>query len=328
MRIGVDIMGSDSSPFTLFESIFRVVGSHIPPPFFEVYATDDVVQKITCMYSSSLPENISFYSASKETSSYHESLYELIKNSDTSMTRGLQALKEGNIDAFVTAGETGALMVTSKTHLSMISSIKRPALLAIFPSLSTGFAVLDVGANLSNKAEYLVQYAAMGVIHQKVIKGISCPSVALLNVGSESSKGSMEHRKVYDGLKKMSKKGHFTFVGNVEGNDLFKKDLDVLVTDGFTGNILLKTAEGTADYIFEQIDRLSLNEENKKCICDCQKKFKDANHYGAVLVGVQGVVVKCHGNATVDSFHCGILEAIELVEKKFLHSLFSVDQMF
>lgn len=320
-------MGGDSSPYILFESVLRVVQSPIPSIFFEVYASDEVIQKLISTYSSLILEKISFFSASNEDSVSLESLYSLIKNSDTSMSKGLKALKEGSADAFVTAGETGALMVSSKFHLSMIPSIKRPALLAIFPSLSTGFAVLDVGANLSYKAEYLIQYAAMGAIHQQIIKGVSSPRVALLNVGTESSKGSIEQRKVFDALKKMSIDGHFTFIGNVEGNDLFKSSIDVLVSDGFTGNVLLKTAEGTADYIFEQVDRLSLPEESRKTIYDCQKKFKDANHYGAVLVGVQGVVVKCHGNATVDSFYCGILEAMELVEKKFLHSLLSVDQM-
>ena len=327
MHIGVDIMGSDSSPYTLFESILRIIDSPNPSPFFEVYASNEVIRNVISTYSNSILEKISFCLASNEASSCDESLYELIKNSDTSMSRGLQALKEGNIDAFVTAGETRALMVTSKIHLSMISSIKRPALLATFPSFSRGFAVLDVGANLSYKAEYLVQYAAMGVIHQKIIKGVSSPIVALLNVGSESSKGSIEQRKVFDALKKMSNKGLFTFIGNVEGSDVFKKKIDVLVTDGFTGNVLLKTAEGTADYIFDQVDRLSLIEEDKKCIHDYKKKFQEANDYGAVLIGVQGVVVKCHGNATIDSFYCGILDAIELVEKKFLHSLFSVEEM-
>ncbi len=175
------------------------------------------------------------------------------RKKDSSLCQGLQYLKEKKIDAFVSAGNTGALLFAAKTTLKTLKGIDRPALLALLPTKKKEVAVLDVGANLSLKPDHIVQFAQMGIAYQKS-RGIENPIVGLLNIGIEAKKGTPQLQEAYLKLDAMNRDQPF-FAGNIEGKDVFHGNIDVLVTDGFTGNVFLKTAEGIAAFILEQLEQ-------------------------------------------------------------------------
>jgi glycerol-3-phosphate acyltransferase PlsX len=254
-------------------------------------------------------------------------LLALRRKKQSSLCVGLRLVKEGKLDALVSAGNTGALVSASKMILGTFRDISRPALLALMPTKKRPVAVLDVGANLQAKASQLVQFAHLGAAYQKA-RGISDPRIGILNIGSEASKGTSEIRLAYKELSKLP-----AFAGNIEGKSVFDGDVDVLVTDGFTGNIFLKTAEGIANLVldrlhariphppfFPKVDatlRAPLSEIQAH-LDDLQRHLHYAEYPGALLCGVKGAVVKCHGYSTPEAFANGIRGAIEFASSHFI----------
>jgi glycerol-3-phosphate acyltransferase PlsX len=295
LKIGVDLMGSDNAPQILLDALER--GSLPESAEIVLICTEEFHSKkfkvIHC------PEFIGMD---------EPPLISLRKKKNASMNVGLRLLREGKLDALVSAGNTGALVSSAKLILKTTKGILRPALLTLMPTKKNPVAVLDVGANVQAKAEHLLQFAKLGVAYQKA-RGIERPSVGLLNIGSEAMKGTSEHRIAYHELQ-MSP---LRFVGNIEGKSVFDGEVDVLVTDGFTGNILLKTAEGIASLI---LDRLPPQAEAKEF-----HSLHYSEYPGALLAGVRGVVIKCHGYSSPKAFINGILGAFELAKEKFLDKL-------
>lgn len=236
-------------------------------------------------------------------------LVSLRKKKRASMLEGLRLLQKGEIQAFVSLGNTGALVSGSKMLLRAFKSILRPALITLMPTRKKPIAVLDVGANVQAKSKHLVQFATLGTLYQKA-RGILAPKVGLLNIGTESLKGTSELQEAFYQLQKDPK---IDFVGNVEGKTVFEGNVDVLVTDGFTGNVFLKTAEGIASLILDSLG------------ADPSHSSFQSLHYsaypGALLLGVQGVVIKCHGYSTETGFKNALVSAKELVEGHFLQKI-------
>lgn len=222
------------------------------------------------------------------------------KKKNASLTLGTKLLKDGAIDALITRGNTGALITSAKSALSTFPGIKRPALLALLPTKKGPVAVLDVGANVQSSADHLFKFAEMGIALQKLL-GIKNPDVALLNIGEEAMKGREEFRLVNERLNTAKQ---ISFVGNVEGRDVFEGVCDVLITDGFTGNVFLKTAEGVADFVLG-----TLGQDIGKSI-----KFNYADHPGAILIGVKGLVLKVHGSSPPSTLLKAASWAAELVK--------------
>jgi glycerol-3-phosphate acyltransferase PlsX len=241
-------------------------------------------------------------------------LHSLRRKKNASIPVGMRLLKEGKIDAFVSSGNTGALVSSAKMILSMLPGIHRPALLALMPTKKNPVAVLDVGANIQVKAQHLVQFAHVGAAYQKA-RGIDHPTVGILNIGSEALKGTSELRLAYQKLLNL-KNAPFRFAGNIEGKSVFDGDVDVLVTDGFTGNIFLKTAEGIASLILDRLHaHIPASELKKLNISDLQRHLHYAEYPGALLAGVRGIVIKCHGYTTPQGFANGVLGAINQRQK-------------
>lgn len=247
----------------------------------------------------------------------------------SSLVVGMRLLKKHQIDAFVSCGNTGALVASATLSLSRLPGVMRPALLATLPTEKGGVSVLDVGGNVSCKALYLVQFAHLGAAYQRAVKGIEVPKVGLLNVGSESKKGTKEVRQAYDLLKAYCQEQvnaglplRMDFVGNVEGRDVFKGVVDVLITDGFTGNVLLKTAEGVASLIFGSLADVcqggGVSDAFGKVVATLQKQFNYAEYPGAMVCGVDGVVVKVHGSASSKALYSSIIGAAECVQKQVI----------
>lgn len=225
----------------------------------------------------------------------------LRQKKDSSIRVALNLLKENQVQAVVSAGNTGAVMAMSKFVLNSIPGIDRPAIIAIMPSVKGQFVILDVGANVDCKPQYLLQFAIMGSAYSRSIMGCNNPRVALLNNGEEEGKGNILLKEAYGLLKKST----LNFVGNTEGKTMFKSDVDVIVCDGFVGNITLKVAEGTFEYI-----QYFLKKEIKESFWaklsflgmkGAFKNLKKTADYteigGAPLLGVRGNVTICHGSS-------------------------------
>jgi len=237
----------------------------------------------------------------------------------TSMGLAIAAVKEGRCEAAVSAGNTGALMAMAKVALGTLPGIDRPALAALLPSLGpTDHVMLDLGANTQCDANNLVQFAVMGAAYARAALGLKRPRVALLNIGSEEMKGTDVIRQAANALR-ASTHLPLEFVGFVEGDRISHGDVDVVVCDGFSGNIALKTAEGTARFVTDLLRRAfssSLRSKvgfliSRPATKLMQHHLDPNNHNGAVFLGLSGVVVKSHGGATAK----GIANAIGVASK-------------
>ncbi len=262
-----------------------------------------------------------FYSSDDFITMEESPVRALKQKKNASMLLGLRLLKQGEIDAFISAGSTPALILGAKTILSFLPGIKRPALFSYFPTKKNPVAVLDLGANVQCKALNLVQFAHMASAYLHV-NGLENPRVGLLNIGEEPLKGTSELKSAYQALKTMENPS-FQFSGNIEGKSVFDGNVDALITDGFTGNILLKTAEGIASLILDKISA-NLDEKTRSLlgseISDLQKHLHYAEYPGALLLGVRGIVIKSHGYSSPKAFINAVHGAIALVKKDFLKS--------
>lgn len=299
--IGVDLMGGDTSPPDLVKALKSIA---LPPGLRLILIGTPEWASIAAPFG--------YCSAPDVIEMSDHPLLALRRKKNASLCVGIRMLKEGTIQGFVSAGNTGALVSYAKIALSTLPGVLRPALLALMPTKKDPVAVLDVGANLHAKAAHLLQFAWIGAAYQEA-RGLLRPSVGLLNIGSEALKGTSEHRLAYSAMQEQSE---FKFIGNVEGKSAFEGHVDVLVTDGFTGNVFLKTAEGVASFILDQI-----SDPIKLQFGDLQKRLHYAEYPGALLAGVRGVVIKCHGYSTAQGIANGVLHAAELIEGKFLERL-------
>ena len=238
-----------------------------------------------------------------------------IKNSkNTSMWNSVKAQIEGNADISLSAGNTGVLFVISKMILKMMKDVSKPALAGLWPSKKGMSVVLDLGANIECDEKNLIDFSEMGAALFKSIFPNIKPYVALLNIGSEEIKGTEVLKKTYVELRKLSNEKNFLFNGYIEGNNIMDGDSNVIVTDGFTGNIALKTAEGTAKFVIDNLKKsLTENILSKLSLVFSYfslKKFKsklDSRKYnGAIFLGLNGPVVKSHGGTDAVGFYYSI----------------------
>ena len=238
-----------------------------------------------------------------------------VKNSkNTSMWNSIKAQNEGQADISLSAGNTGVLFVISKMILKMMKDVSKPALAGLWPSKKGMSVVLDLGANIECDEKNLIDFSEMGAALYRSIFSNKKPYVSLLNIGSEEIKGTEVLKKAYAGLKNLSNENNFIFNGYIEGNKIMDGESNVIVTDGFTGNIALKTAEGTAKFLTDNLKN-SLNENifSKLSIIFSYfslKKFKsklDPRKYnGAIFLGLNGPVVKSHGSTDSIGFYYSI----------------------
>ncbi|MBA7498605.1 Phosphate acyltransferase [subsurface metagenome] len=237
---------------------------------------------------------------------------------DSSIVVGTKLLKDNKADAFISAGNSGAVMAAALLELGCIPEIRRPTIAAILPSAKGKVLVLDVGANVDCKPEHLPQFALIGSKYAKYIFGIENPKVGLLNIGEEENKGNKFAQNAYKNLKNTN----INFVGNIEGKDIFKGEVDVVVCDGFTGNILLKSSEGLAKFILTTINSLIIsqlpqNQEMDKLKEEFMKLVKMTDyteHGGSPLLGVNGLCFICHGRSKAKTFKNAILNTCKFVD--------------
>ncbi len=254
----------------------------------------------------------------------------LRRKKDSSMRVAIQQVKEGAAQAAVSSGNTGALMAISRYILKTLDGIDRPAIATQLPNARGGATtVLDLGANVDCSAEHLLQFAVMGSALVVAISGRQEPTVGLLNVGEEIIKGSEVIKQAGVLLRNASASGDLNFMGNVEGNDIFKGTVDIVVCDGFVGNAVLKASEGVASmlasFIKEELMRSWLTKLAALCAYPVLKAFKNrADHRrynGAALLGLRGLVFKSHGSADAFAFEQALARAYDAARNRLLESV-------
>ncbi len=313
-HIGIDLLGSDTPPHQLLEAILSFSRELDPMVYLTLFGTSELFSS-----ASSPSTQILFHPVQEIIGMDEAPLSAIRRKKNSSLCIGIQMIKQKHLHAFISAGNTGALMACAKIELPELPSIERPAFLTLLPTKHSQIAVLDVGANTSYKASHLVQFAAMGIAYQKG-RGIEIPTVGLLNIGSEAKKGTPELQLAYNELLHLSQKKNtsFLFSGNIEGRDVFHSKIDVLVTDGFTGNVFLKTAEGIAAVILEELQILNTNDSLHAPLSALRQRLCYAEHPGAILCGIDGIVLKCHGSSNPISLIRSITTAKRLVSHSFL----------
>ncbi|MGL5087927.1 MAG: phosphate acyltransferase PlsX [Cetobacterium sp.] len=248
---------------------------------------------------------------------------------DSSMNRTLELVKSGVAAASVSAGNTGALISASQLKLRRIKGVLRPAITTIFPTRKRDIVLMDVGANADCRPEFINQFAIMGSVYYEEVFGISNPRVGLLNIGSEDGKGNEITRSAFNLLKENHK---INFLGNIESREMMDGNVDVVVSDGFTGNMVLKTAEGTAKFIFsilkEEISKSFLGKIGALLLMPILKRLKeklDSSEYGgALFLGINGISIKAHGNSTAKGIKNALKVANKFAEDKFIDRLTEV----
>ncbi|MDX8389092.1 MAG: phosphate acyltransferase PlsX [Mariprofundaceae bacterium] len=250
------------------------------------------------------------------------------RKKDSAIHVGTRLVRDGKWDALVSAGNTGALMAISKLILKTVQGVDRPAFATMVPTLSEGGTFfLDIGANIDCTSEHLLQFALMGSCYMQAAEGVDLPRIGLLNVGSEDIKGTDVVKVAADKLRQAD----INFIGNVEGSDIFLDTVDVVVCDGFIGNIALKTMEGTAKLILHHMKAALTSSITAKAgaflakpaLTRLKQALHPSEHNGAPLLGLNGIVVKSHGSANAHAFACAIEVARREVNADLTHRIVS-----
>lgn len=309
MKIGFDLMGSDARPLNELKALL-LLKEEVDCELVVVGKGEQEAEVKNLGYDFRLAD---------EVVGMHEIPSVAVRQKQNSSLGILfRLLKEKKIDALVSAGNTGAIMGFSMLGLGSIESIARPGLAITFPT-ETGYSVLiDVGANIKPKPEDYLNYGIMGSIFTTIIFNRENPRVAILNIGTESVKGDEVRQKAYPILKE----GAVNFIGNIEGNDIMKGFADVIVTDGFTGNVVLKLTEGIAGTIWsmlkETVDGARRGRFGqflvRPAMDDLKAKFSYEEYGGGILLGVDGVVIVCHGRSSPRALKNAIKMAKTCVE--------------
>ena len=303
VKIAVDMMGGDDAPGIVLDAVKKAVEDFKD---LEIILFGDESQ-----YNLS-HERIEFRHCTEKIEMEDEPVRAIKRKKDSSMVKMAEAVKSGEADGCVSAGNTGALMSAGLFIVGRIKGVARPALVVTLPTTDgKGFVFLDVGANADAKAEHLLQYAQLGNIYAQKIRGIQNPSVSLLNIGTEAAKGNSLTKKAYDLFEKNQS---FNFTGNIEAKTLMDGNVDVVVTDGYTGNMVLKNLEGTAKSIGKMLKETIMSSFKnklagavlKKDLETFAKKMDYSEYGGSVLLGLDGTVVKAHGSSTAKAFYSAI----------------------
>lgn len=322
--ISIDAMGGDNSPRVVIEGL-AIAARKNPDVRFLVFG--DTAKIAATLDNYPQLKNVCEVRHSDEMVRNEDKPSQVIRNKNTSMYMAIDAVRKGEAQAIVSAGNTGALMAISKLVLKTIQKIHRPAIVSIMPHINGKYVMLDLGANTECSAINLAEFAMMGDILARNALGIQKPRVALLNIGAEEMKGKEEIHKAAQ----MIRNSHMNidFIGYIEPHEIPNDKADVIVADGFTGNIALKSIEGTARLIIRMIKRAVKNSFLAKIglpfmmgVIFKVKKTMDPRLYnGAMFVGLNGLSVKSHGGTDALGFSVAVNNAASLVRQNFVATI-------
>ena len=330
VKIAIDAMSGENSPRKIIDGIEISLKSN-KENFFYLYG-DKIILENEISKKKMIKNNCEIIHTNTIISDEESPLNAAKKGKESSMWKSIESQKENKTDISLSAGNTGALLVISRLLLDTIEGISKPALAALWPNQNNMTVVLDLGANIECNEKNLVDFSIMGSALFKSLYYTDSPKIALLNVGLEENKGNDILKKTFSLLKNIKSK-NFEFCGYIEGNQIMDGNVDVIITDGFTGNIALKTAEGTANFITKNL-KSSLNKISMIISYWSLKKFKsklDPRKYnGAMFLGLEGSVVKSHGSTDAIGFANSIETCHKMVKsnliEKIKSNLISLDE--
>ncbi|EOI27046.1 phosphate acyltransferase PlsX [Enterococcus faecalis] len=324
MKIAVDAMGGDNAPQVIVEGVM-LAKQDFPDIEFQLYGKEAEIKKYITD-----EKNITIIHTDEKIASDDEPVKAIRRKKTASMVLAAQAVKNGEADAIFSAGNTGALLAAGLFIVGRIKNVERPGLMSTLPVMGEpdkGFDMLDLGANADNKPEHLVQYAVLGSFYAEKVRNVQNPRVGLLNNGTEETKGSELTKKAFELL---AADETINFVGNVEARELLNGVADVVVTDGFTGNAVLKSIEGTAMNMMSLLKTAILSEGVKGkmgalLLKNALRGMKDemdySKHGGAVLFGLKAPVIKTHGATGPDAVRYTIRQIHTMLETQVVPQL-------
>ena len=313
IKVAIDAMGGDFGPKPIIEGVVEALKIK---KFHPILVGDEA--EIKKYLPNNLYDKVSFINSS-DYIKMDEHATDALRRKESSIYKAIDLVRNKEADAVVSAGHSGATMSLATLRIGRIKGIKRPAIATFMPTIKKSYTiVLDVGANVDSDSENLYQFALMGEIYSKEVLKHDSPKVGLLSNGEEDVKGNAVTKETFTKLK-----DNPSFIGNVEGNDIFKGEVDVVVCDGFVGNILLKTSEGVADTIVtlikEEVRKSGLLSKvgallMRKVFKVLKKSIDYAEYGGAPLLGVNGCVIVSHGKSNPKAIKNAIFQAISYVE--------------
>ena len=321
MRIVVDVMGGDNAPEEIIKGVKKACQKMDDIELILV-GKNDIMSREINKWVDFPEERIQLKTASQVVDMNDSPTKALRKKKNSSINVGTNLVKENIADAFISAGNTGAVMTAGLFNVGRLSGIKRPSIATVFPSANGETLVMDAGANTDCSSKNLLQFAIMGQIHAQNVLNIENPKVGLLNIGEEKGKGNKLTKNTYDLL--MEDHRINNFIGNVEGRDIFNGNCDVVVCDGFVGNVVLKTTEGAASLMFDIIKENLQKDMRSKLgalllkpyLKELKSRLDYRQYGGAPLLGINGVVIISHGSSDATAIYNAIKVAKDTVNKK------------
>ena len=329
MKIIIDAMGGDNAPREIIKGALRA--KHELGIDLILVGQEEAIR--ACLPAG---EDVEIVDAREIITMEDDPSTATRRKKDSSMAVSLRLLKEGAGDAVVSAGSTGALLTGATLTVKRIHGIRRAALAPVLPAGEHGVMLIDCGANVECTAEYLLQFAYMGSFYAQKLMGVPEPRVGLLNVGTEDTKGGELQHQAFDLLQQAGRQKRIRFVGNIEGTDVFSGNVDVVVTDGFTGNVLLKSAEGIIKFMMHSLKDVFYKSTINKLAAAvlkkdlaAMKKSMDVNEVGGTaLVGISKPVIKAHGSSNEASFFAAIRQAKQFAESGIIDDIIAnIDNM-
>ena len=321
-RIAIDCMGGDHGPSVTVPAAIQFLTGH-PAAHIVLVGKDEILRPL--LGSHTEDARIRIVHATEVVGMDESPALALRNKKDSSMRVAINLVKAGEADACVSAGNTGALMAISRFVLKMLPGIDRPAICAPLPTVNGHTHMLDLGANVDCSPEHLLQFGIMGAMLVSAMEHKDSPTVGILNIGAEEIKGN----EVVKAAAELLRASDLNFIGNVEGDGIFKGEADVIVCDGFVGNVALKTSEGLAQMLAS-----SLRSEFKRnwltkiaaliaisVLNNFKKRFDHRSYNGAILLGLKGISVKSHGSADMMAFGNAISRAYDAAENRVLERI-------
>jgi len=320
MKIALDAMGGDSAPASTVAGAWEALKKY---PDIEIILVGDqarIQQELEGLGAWPMDKRFSIYHASQVVDMGDNATDAVRRKKDSSISRATELLAKGGAEALVSAGHTGALVAAATIRLRMLPGVERPGIAAIMPANQNHFLVLDAGANVDCTPQHLLHYGIMGSVYSREVLKVKNPRVGLLNIGSEPNKGNELTKAAY----KLLEAAPINFIGNVEGHGLFSEGVDVVVCDGFVGNVMLKSAERLAKaisgWLRSEIEknpmRLAGGVLARSAFSSVKRRTSADEYGGQPLLGVNGICIKAHGNSSAKAIKNAIRVAREAVTHK------------
>lgn len=321
-KIIIDAMGGDNAPLEIIKGALLAKKEYNITP---ILVGDENVIKKCCDDNNISLDDIKTVNSNSVITMHDDAKCVLKEKADSSMSIGFKLLNENEGDAFVSAGNTGCVTVGSTLITKRIKGVKRPAIASVMPSADKPFLLMDCGANSECRAEFLYQFGEMGSLYMNKIMKVQNPRVALANNGEESTKGTPMVKEAYT----LMKNAPYNFIGNIEGRQIPFGDADVVVADGFTGNLILKMYEGVAKVLMNGFKNAFMKSPISKLsylgvksgIDEMKTQFDYKEYGGAVMLGVKKPVIKAHGSADARTFKNAIKQAVWFIDNDLIPAM-------